>query len=467
MRGNILVIDDEYDVFEDLDDSLQGQNVYYAGSLPDIRKAFAKYNIDLAFVDLNIKIDGEDRIETGIEYIKTLRSSYPNLLIYVLSNYSDIERIVEAMKNGADNYLWKGRLKVASVKFKDTIRRTINQKKKEDAKRLKWKTREWEWKYLPGKTLRTLKQFVMDERSFFLVGERGLRQEVVWYKTMSEAKSNRLKSKELFSPVDLEEFSEKKLISILLKKNEGGKDNFLAKANNSILYFENLEKVPLRVQKDLCKVLVSRAFLSKEDRSIIHIHAIFGLSAEPELLTLQQKVHPELSALLPSVILSPLRERKEIIPELIKDYVQHTFQKELQFTDDALDLFHTYSYPQNIDELYRLIHKSVQLHQERESSGWSRKPIDVMSLPEELRRQPTSLTQEDMAYEIAAIRLRYLDKALKKYDGKRRQKDLAAKQLGLHSADNLKKTIVDKYWKRYPELVKRYSLIIDKYKLYG
>src|ERR1700730_308893 len=104
MPGNILIIDDE-DKLRNLLSRiirLEGYNVREASDLKTARKMLEKDSPDVILCDVKLP-DGN-----GVDFVLETRTRYPSVEIILLTAYGNITDGVQAMKNGAFDYITKG-----------------------------------------------------------------------------------------------------------------------------------------------------------------------------------------------------------------------------------------------------------------------------------------------------------------------------------------------------------------------
>src|ERR1700692_2880768 len=104
MPGNILIIDDE-DKLRNLLSRiirLEGYNVREASDLKTARKMLQKDSPDVILCDVKLP-DGN-----GVDFVLETRTRYPSVEIILLTAYGNITDGVQAMKNGAFDYIIKG-----------------------------------------------------------------------------------------------------------------------------------------------------------------------------------------------------------------------------------------------------------------------------------------------------------------------------------------------------------------------
>src|SRR5690348_15552549 len=101
MPGTILLVDDEEKLRNLLKRiiSLEGYTVYEASAIKTAGKILEKESIDVLLCDVKLP-DGN-----GIEFTHQSKSKYPLLEIILLTAYGNIADGVQAMKNGAFDYI--------------------------------------------------------------------------------------------------------------------------------------------------------------------------------------------------------------------------------------------------------------------------------------------------------------------------------------------------------------------------
>ncbi|MGZ5221739.1 MAG: sigma-54-dependent transcriptional regulator, partial [Chitinophagaceae bacterium] len=104
MAGNILIVDDEEQLRKLLTRiiSLEGFKVAQAGTLKAAHELLINQPIDVVLCDVRLP-DGN-----GVEFVKTAKKNFPLIEIILLTAYGNIADGVQAMKNGAFDYIVKG-----------------------------------------------------------------------------------------------------------------------------------------------------------------------------------------------------------------------------------------------------------------------------------------------------------------------------------------------------------------------
>ena len=102
--ANILIIDDEEKLRTLLKRiiSLEGYKVCDVSSINNARQLLLNQNIDIVLCDVKLP-DG-----SGVDYTREIKEKYPNTEVILLTAYGNIPDGVQAIKNGAFDYIVKG-----------------------------------------------------------------------------------------------------------------------------------------------------------------------------------------------------------------------------------------------------------------------------------------------------------------------------------------------------------------------
>src|SRR4051812_46124231 len=104
MQGNILIVDDEDKLRSLLKRIiiLEGLYVQEASDLKHAKKILEKDEVDVVLCDVKLP-DG-----SGVDFIQSIKALHPLTEIILLTAYGNIHDGVQAMKNGAFDYITKG-----------------------------------------------------------------------------------------------------------------------------------------------------------------------------------------------------------------------------------------------------------------------------------------------------------------------------------------------------------------------
>ena len=104
MPANILIIDDEEQLRSLLKRiiTLEGFNVTEAANLSAGRRMLENDHADVVLCDVKLP-DG-----SGVDFVKDIKPKFPFIEIILLTAYANVQDGVQAMKNGAFDYILKG-----------------------------------------------------------------------------------------------------------------------------------------------------------------------------------------------------------------------------------------------------------------------------------------------------------------------------------------------------------------------
>src|SRR5512136_2754923 len=100
MRPSILIVDDDEVIQETLFDVLKkrGYDIFLAGSGKGALETIKKNLIDLVLLDMRLPdVD-------GLDVLKRVKELDSEILVLMMTAYSDIQTAVAAMKSGAYHY---------------------------------------------------------------------------------------------------------------------------------------------------------------------------------------------------------------------------------------------------------------------------------------------------------------------------------------------------------------------------
>lgn len=103
MKLKTLIIDDENLFGESLQQELNESKLFsaYYTSSPKEALKLTEAQFDLILLDL--RLNGQ----SGLNHIEDLKGKWPGSKLYIMTGYGTIASAVEAMKNGAQDYLTK------------------------------------------------------------------------------------------------------------------------------------------------------------------------------------------------------------------------------------------------------------------------------------------------------------------------------------------------------------------------
>jgi DNA-binding NtrC family response regulator len=410
---SVLIVDDLVSIHEMLEAVIQPTG-FATSFATDGEKALVRYKAekyDLVLADIDMKpMD-------GITLLKQLKVYDPNACVIIMTAYASTESAVQALKFGAFDYLQKP-FRVDELIA--TLRRGLEFRKFQAERAATTtapgaKAADLEAR-LPGKSAKItklhaqVKKLAAVRTPVLLMGENGTGKHEV--AEVLHAASGA--PEPALVRIDCSLSNEANFRDGLLGQNgEGGA--WVKQAKGGTLFLQHLQCLTEPVQKELVSVL----------RNTAHGFRLIGTtSADLEKLVDEGKFHDELFyrvASLP-VHTPPVRERKEDIPLIVKQYTSTAtnplFDVNLvEFTPDAMAVLTAYHWPGNLTELYQVVSKVVSTSETR--------VITLQQLPLKLRELKSWPT---LAEYLAGQEKQYIDMVLRASRG---DKAAAAKVLGI------------------------------------
>ncbi len=369
----ILVVDDEETQREMLGGFLkkEGYSVSLADSGEEALKICQDKFFEVALIDL--KMPGMD----GIGLLSKLKEINPEIQVIVMTAYASIETAVEAMKQGAFNYVNKP---VDLEELRITIKKALeNQKILTENKYLKEQLNE---KYKDLKiigeskaikeVLSTVARVAKSDSTVLIRGESGTGKELV--ARAIHALSDR--DNQRFISLSCAAIPETLLESELFGYEKGAftgatrrKEGRFELADSGTLFLDEIGDLSLETQVKLLRVIETQEFerLGGEETIKVDVRIISATNQDLEKKIKEKSFREDLYYRLNviSIFIPPLRERKEDILPLVDYFIQKSNQKtgkNIQgLTREAKDILFSYPWHGNIRELENVIERATVL----------------------------------------------------------------------------------------------------------
>ncbi len=373
----ILIVDDELIMRESLAGWLErdGHHVETAISGEAALARLKETRYDILFLD--IKMEGM----SGLEVLKQVKENDPDVAVVMITAYGSISSAIEAMKNGAYDYLLKpfdpNELGVLIEKIAEhQAQARENLFLKEQHKDI---TR-FENMIGQSQAMRQVFQMIQDvaprESTVLITGETGTGKGLA-------AKAIHTHSPRCQGPfvvVNCGAFPEHLLESELFGYQKGAftdarntKKGRLELAHGGTLFLDEIGEISMRMQIDLLQVLEDRVFYRVGGTQPIEadFRVIAATNRNLEEAIRQRIFREDLYYRLNviSFNMPPLRERKEDLP-LLAELFLHRFSQETnknidQVSREAMDEMMLYEWPGNVRELENAIERAVVVGKSR------------------------------------------------------------------------------------------------------
>jgi DNA-binding NtrC family response regulator len=397
----ILVVDDEKAMRESLNDWLK-EDGYQVGLAESGNKA-----VDMARKDpwevilLDLKMPGMD----GLETLKKLKEVRPDAEILMMTAYATVDTAVQAMKEGAFDYLVKPfdpdeveMLIQKIVAHKDLVLENILLRKKLEE--------TYQFDEIIGKS--DVMQEVFDlitrvaptDSTVLITGESGTGKELI--ARAIHGNSNRCYMP--FIAVSCGALPDSLLESELFGYEKGAftgaehtKKGRFEMAHKGTLFLDEIGDISLKTQVDLLRALQQKEVqrLGGEDVIEVDVRIIAATNRDLSRAIRESRFREDLYYRLNviAVKVPPLRERKEDIPLLAdafaRKYCLEMNKEETGIGPSALKLLMNYDWPGNVRELENIIERALVIGKDNEilpdDLPFSRKELGPEAFPKSLK----------------------------------------------------------------------------------
>lgn len=419
----ILIIDDEEKLRTLLTRiiSLEGFEVIQAGDCKTAFKKLEQTDIDAVLCDVKLP-DGN-----GVELSKKIKEKFPLIEIILLTAYGNIPDGVQAIKNGAFDYIIKGD---DNNKIIPLLNRAVE--KVDLAKRVKQLEKQLGNKHLfdtiTGKSkaiqhaIDLAKKVAQTDATVLLTGETGTGKEV-----FAQAIHNGSKRKQnSFVAVNCSAFGKDLLESEMFGHKAGAftgavKDQkgLFEEADNGTIFLDEIGEMQLDLQAKLLRVIETGEFIkvgeSKPTKVNVRIIAATNRDLQKEIAAgnFREDLFYRISVF--QIKLPPLRERAIDIEPLAKCFAvlfsAKTNKKVKTLSPDFLETLKQHAFPGNIRELKNIIERSVILSESDE--------LTTDTLPYEfISRISSNLSGKTLsAFDLASVEKLHIQKVLNYTNG--------------------------------------------------
>jgi DNA-binding NtrC family response regulator len=377
-RCRVLIVDDELIMRESLAGWLDrdGHDVATAGSGEAALALCAEKRFDILLLD--IKMAGI----SGLEVLRRLKESDPDVAVVMITAYGSISSAIEAMKNGAFDYLLKpfdpnelGVLIGKIIRHQQQSRENLYLKEQ-----FKERTR-FENMIGQSEAMQQVFELICDvaatDSTVLISGETGTGKGLA-------AKAIHTQSRRAHGPyvvvncgaipehlMETELFGHVKGAFTDAKETKKGR---LEMAHDGTLFLDEIGEIGMRMQIDLLRVLEDRVFYrvggTQPLETDFRVIAATNRSLEQAIREgrFREDLYYRLNVV--GLTLPPLRRRKQDIPLLAEHFlcrfVQETHRPVDRITREAMDEMMLYDWPGNVRELQNAIERAVVVGKSRQ-----------------------------------------------------------------------------------------------------
>ena len=389
-EGSLLVVDDDKFILNAIAEYLrdQGYRCETAISCQDALDRMKEYHFEVVVCDVNLPD------HDGFHLLKWAKENAKDTSIILLTGYGTIESAVEAIQEGAFDYLTKP---VIDQELHLTIQKAVGQRRiVEENRQLREQLNE---KFgvgnIVGHDYKMVKMFDLLESvastrtTVLILGESGTG------KTMTARAIHQLSDRAdaPFVEVACGALPDSLLESELFGHVEGAftgasqdKVGKFLQANGGTIFLDEIATASQSLQVKLLRVLQDREFeaVGGTETHKVDIRLILATNQNLEEMVEKGEFRQDLYYRINVVTLTqpPLRERIGDIPLLVEHYLKQVCEQAgkgpKRFSEDAMELMQRYRWPGNVRELVNVVERAVVL-----SKG---EVIHVSNLPEILHK---------------------------------------------------------------------------------
>jgi DNA-binding NtrC family response regulator len=437
VKPALLIVDDEKPTREGLRAALEDRfDVYVAEDAATAFDLLEREHFAVMLTDLRLPK------EDGLKLIQRAKSLPKPPVCILMTAYGSEEVAVQAMKQGADDYIAKGKMQLDELELR--IARALRQQKLEtENKELheRLNTR-FGLENIIGESpvmrelLETVKQVAPTRTTVLIRGESGTGKELIakaLHQLSPRARAPLVSVHCAALPATLLESElfghEKGAFTGAFERRIGR----VEQAQGGTLFLDEIGEIDATIQIKLLRFLGERTFE--------RVGSSKTLTADVRLITATNKNLAELVKAgkfredlyyrlrVVELVLPPLRERRSDIPLLahafLKEFARENQRDVKDFTADALEALVRYDWPGNVRELRSAIEHAVAFCRTDR--------VDKKDLPAEVREPGaavltlgTPLADQNLTVQEAEKQL--IIRALKESDGNR---TLAARKIGI------------------------------------
>ena len=368
----ILVVDDELEMLNSLEKILNHRNDFDVEIFQDGKAALNELkekSYDLIITDLKMKdISGLDILKAATEYS-------PGIISIVISGYGTIEASVEAMREGAYDFIEKP---FTSKRLFECIDRAFKEQADLNKKTGTEKYPEPELAGIVYKSrqmqeiIEFVKKISPQNMNVLITGESGTGKELIARAIHNLSKGNL----NPFVPVNCGALPETLFESELFGHEKGAftgaiktKPGLLEFANDGTFFFDEIGEMSLALQIKLLRMLEERKIrrVGGQQEININVRIIAATNQDLEKSVQEGKFREDLYYRLNTIKIEipPLRKRREDILPLVnyymKDFCTRDDKEIRRFTKEAEDALVSYDWPGNVREVQNIIGRAYYL----------------------------------------------------------------------------------------------------------
>lgn len=370
--NKILIIDDEPTIRMLLSRilELEGYEVLKAKDRATALYTLKKQAVQVVLCDVFLP-DGN-----GVDMVEELQQLVPAAKIILLTAHGNIPDGVQAIKNGAFDYIVKGDDNRKIIPIVNRAMDAIASELKQQGKKKEVRTNSFTFDNIVGKSpalsdvIRQARKVAATDVTVLINGETGTGKEVFARAIHSESQ----RRSEAFLALNCSAFSRELLESELFGYKAGAftgavkdKRGLLEEANHGTVFLDEIGEMALELQSKLLRVLETGEFVKVGDTKTTHVDVRIlsatnrNLKEEIANGRFREDLYFRLSVF--RILLPPLRQRRDDILLLAQHfiglYARQIGRTAPSLSTEAKNIFLAYPWPGNVREMMNAIEHAL------------------------------------------------------------------------------------------------------------
>ena len=413
--NKILIIDDEPTIRMLLSRilELEGYEVLKAKDRATALYTLKKQAVQVVLCDVFLP-DGN-----GVDMVEELQQLVPAAKIILLTAHGNIPDGVQAIKNGAFDYIVKGDDNRKIIPIVNRAMDAIASELKQQGKKKEVRTNSFTFDNIVGKSpalsdvIRQARKVAATDVTVLINGETGTGKEV-FAQAIHSASGRR---GEAFLALNCSAFSRELLESELFGYKAGAftgavkdKKGLLEEANHGTIFLDEIGEMALELQSKLLRVLETGEFVKVGDTKTTHVDVRIlsatnrNLKEEIANGRFREDLYFRLSVF--RILLPPLRQRRDDILLLAQHfiglYARQIGRTAPSLSTEAKNIFLAYPWPGNVREMMNAIEHALIVCEDE---------ITRHDLPIDMLTGDTSTAADD-SFDLKSVERNHIIKVL-------------------------------------------------------
>ena len=361
MSPLVLIIDDEPDIRELLTITLQRMQIdsYCAENLSSARQQLKNNKFDMCLTDMKLP-DGN-----GVEFVAEIQEQFPAMPIAVITAHGSIDAAIQALKNGAFDFLTKP---IDLNALRTVVASALQKKPKQSPDKYT----------LIGESeviielRKTIDKVARSQAPIYISGESGTGKELVAHLIHDSGP----RADKPFIPINCGAIPQDLMESELFGHKKGSftgaiadKEGLFQAAEGGTLFLDEIAELPQHMQVKLLRAIQEKVIrpIGSQKEIPVNVRILSATNCDLNENVKQGLFRQDLLFRINVIELKipPLRERSGDIPLLV-DYVLDkivtmTGENRPEISDEARKMLNTYQYPGNIRELENILERACTL----------------------------------------------------------------------------------------------------------